>query len=251
MELTDNQLLRYSRHILLPQVDVHGQLAICHGTALVVGVGGLGSPVALYLAAAGVGELILVDDDVVALTNLQRQVIHTEAHLEQPKVDSAKAALAQLNSDVRVTPVAQRLDDATMAHWVAKADVVLDCSDNFATRTALNAACWQAKVPLVSGAAIGFEGQLTVFNANNPQSPCYRCLYDVMNEQALSCAENGVLGPVVGVIGAAQALEALKLLGQFGTPLIGRVHFYDALKASWREIKLKRDPECKVCATTA
>ena len=248
-ELSDQQLLRYSRHILLSQVDVSGQLAICNGRVLIVGVGGLGSPAALYLAAAGVGELILVDDDAVELTNLQRQIIHTQTRIGHTKVASASEAIADLNADVKVTAVNQRLDADNILTWVQKADVVVDCSDNFATRTALNKACWQTKVPLVSGAAIRLEGQLTVFDARQTQSPCYQCLYDVSSELNLTCAENGVLGPVVGVIGAAQALEALKLLGNFGEPLVGRVQFYDAARASWRELKLTRDSHCSNCGT--
>ncbi len=247
-ELSDAQLLRYSRHILLPQVDVKGQLAICNSSALVVGVGGLGSPAALYLAAAGVGRLILVDDDLVELTNLQRQIAHTQNALGEAKVDSAKSTINALNADVNVECVQKRLTETDMHHWVSQANVVLDCSDNFMTRTALNRVCVQKKVPLVSGAAIRLEGQLTVFDARDANSPCYQCLYDISGEQGLTCSESGVLGPVVGVIGAAQALEALKVLTPFGLPLVGRVQMFDALTMQWREFKLPRDKHCAVCA---
>lgn len=245
--LSDDQLLRYSRHILLPQVDVAGQLAICRSRIVIVGVGGLGSPAALYLAAAGVGELVLVDDDVVELTNLQRQILHSQARLGQAKTESAQQVLAELNSEVKVSAQQARVTEANIQTLLQGADVVLDCSDNFTTRVLLNRACWLAQVPLVSGAAIRLEGQLTVFNAKLPESPCYQCLYDVAGEQGLTCSESGVLGPVVGVIGAAQALEALKLVADFGEPLIGRVLLFDALATKWREFKLKRDPNCPVC----
>lgn len=247
-ELTDAQLLRYSRHILLPQVDVAGQLAICQSRALVAGVGGLGSAAALYLAAAGVGELVVVDDDHVELANLQRQIMHTEARLSHAKTASARAAIHALNSDVQVVCHATRLSESNVTELLAGADVVLDCSDNFATRKLLNKACWERGIALVSGAAIRLEGQLTVFDPHNDASPCYQCLFDISAEEALSCAESGVLGPVVGVIGAAQALEALKLLAGFGEPLVGRVQLYDAARAQFRELKLKRDPNCPVCA---
>lgn len=246
-ELDDRQLLRYSRHILLPQVDIAGQLAICNSRVLVVGVGGLGSPAALYLAAAGVGELILVDDDLVEITNLQRQIVHCEARINQPKTESARELLEQINSDITVTLITERLNDTNVEEALKNVNVVLDCSDNFSTRLLLNKHCWNNRVPLVSGAAIRLEGQLTVFDSRNEQSPCYQCLYDVVGEQALSCAESGVLGPVVGVIGAAQALEALKVIAGFGDPLVGRVQFYDAARASWRELKLKPDCSCPVC----
>ena len=246
-ELSDEQLLRYSRHILLPLVDVAGQQAICRSRVLIVGVGGLGSPVALYLAAAGVGALILVDDDTVEVTNLQRQIIHQQSALGQSKVESARQAIDQLNPDVEVVCVTQRLTASGMQTWTSQVDVVIDCSDNFETRQALNKTCYLNKTPLVSGAAIRLEGQLTVFDYRDEQSPCYQCLYDIAGEQGLTCSESGVLGPVVGVIGAAQALEALKLLANFGEPLVGRVHMYDALRAQWREFKLKRDSDCPVC----
>lgn len=251
IELSDDQLLRYSRHILLAQVDVAGQARICQSRVAIVGVGGLGSPVALYLAAAGVGKLVLIDDDLVELSNLQRQIIHSEAELGAAKAESGRRRIHQLNGAVEVETVMQRLGEDNIAASLNTADVVVDCCDNFTTRSLLNAYCWQAGVPLVSGAAIRLEGQLTVFDPRRQDSPCYRCLYEVEQEAALSCSESGVLGPMVGIIGAAQALEVLKILGQFGRSLVGRVQLFDAFNAQWREFTLKPDPDCAVCQPRA
>lgn len=245
--LTDEQLLRYSRHILLPQVDVQGQEAFAKARVLIVGVGGLGSPVALYLAASGVGQLVLVDDDVVEISNLQRQIAHTESKLGETKVASAAQAVAALNRHVSVETIDRRLAGDELNQQVAKADVVVDCSDNFSTRAAVNKACVQHKKPLVSGAAIRTDGQLAVFDARRENSPCYQCLYDITGEENLSCAESGVLAPVVGIIGSMQALEVLKLIAPVGESLVGRLLLFDGMTSRWRELKLARDPECPVC----
>ncbi|MBV6287517.1 molybdopterin-synthase adenylyltransferase MoeB [Pseudomonas aegrilactucae] len=245
--LTDEELLRYSRQILLAQVDIDGQLRLKQSRALIVGLGGLGSPVALYLAAAGVGELHLADFDSVELTNLQRQIMHDSASVGRGKVDSALARLGALNPRVALVAHRQALDEDSLAAAVAAVDLVLDCSDNFATREAVNAACVAAGKPLVSGAAIRLEGQLSVFDPRDPFSPCYHCLYGHGSEAELSCSEAGVLGPLVGLVGSLQALEALKLLAGFGQPLVGRLLLVDALGSRFRELRVKRDPACSVC----
>lgn len=245
--LSDDELLRYSRQILLRQVDIDGQLKIRAGRVLVVGLGGLGSPVVLYLAAAGVGELHLADFDTVDLTNLQRQVIHDTASVGQAKVDSAMARLAAINPHVRLLPLRQALDADSLAAAVAAVDVVVDCCDNFTTRAAVNAACVAAGRPLVSGAAIRLEGQLSVFDPRNAASPCYHCLYGAGSEDELTCSEAGVLGPLVGLVGSLQALETLKLLAGFGEPLVGRLLLVDALGSRFRELRVRRDPQCAVC----
>lgn len=246
--LNDDELTRYSRQILLPQFDVAGQLALKNARALVVGVGGLGSPVAMYLAAAGVGHIVLVDDDIVDSSNLQRQIIHTELTVGLAKVASAKTQLKALNSAITVEAIEQRLGSESLKAQVAAADVVIDCCDNFTTRCAINVACVESKVPLVSGAAIRFEGQIAVFDSRQDNAPCYQCLYGFVGEQDLSCSQAGVLSPVVGVIGAYQALEAIKVLANCGSVLNGRVQFFDGLKAQWREFRLKKDAACSVCA---
>ena len=245
--LNDEELLRYSRQILLAQVDIDGQLRLKGSRALIVGLGGLGSPVALYLAAAGVGELHLADFDTVDLTNLQRQVMHDTAAVGLSKVDSAMARLQAINPQVALVAHRQALDDDSLAQAVGAVDLVLDCCDNFATREAVNAACVAAGKPLVSGAAIRLEGQLSVFDPRNPLSPCYHCLYGHGSEAELTCSEAGVLGPLVGLVGSLQALEALKLLAGFGEPLVGRLLLVDALGTRFRELRVKRDPACSVC----
>jgi len=245
--LSDGELLRYSRQILLAQVDIAGQLRLKEAKVLIVGLGGLGSPVALYLAAAGVGELHLADFDQVDLSNLQRQVLHDESRIGQGKVDSALQRLAALNSEIRLVPLREALDADSLAARIAAVDLVLDCSDNFATRTAVNAACVAVGRPLVSGAAIRLEGQLSVFDPRRADSPCYLCLYGEGSEAELSCSEAGVLGPVVGLVGSLQALEALKLLAGFGEPLVGRLLLVDAASSRFRELRVKRDPGCPVC----
>lgn len=245
--LSDQELLRYSRQILLQHVDIDGQLRLKHGRVLIVGLGGLGAPVALYLAAAGVGELHLADFDTVDLTNLQRQIIHDTDSVGLSKVDSAMRRLQVINPDVRLVPHPTAMDDDTLAAAVAAVDVVLDCSDNFSTREAVNAACVAAGKPLVSGAAIRLEGQLSVFDPRRAESPCYHCLYGHGSEAELTCSEAGVLGPLVGLVGSLQALETLKLLAGFGEPLVGRLLLIDALGTRFRELKVKRDPGCSVC----
>lgn len=245
--LDDQELLRYSRQILLAQIDIDGQLRLKNSRVLIVGLGGLGSPVALYLAAAGVGELHLADFDTVDLSNLQRQIAHDTRNIGQSKVDSAAQRLLAINPQIRLQTHPQGLDSDSLAAAVAAVDLVLDCSDNFATRTAVNAACVSAKVPLVSGAAIRLEGQLSVFDPRRADSPCYHCLYGHGSEAELTCSEAGVVGPLVGLVGSLQALEALKLLAQFGEPLVGRLLLIDALGSRFRELRVKRDPACSVC----
>lgn len=247
MNLSDDELLRYSRQILLAQIEVAGQLRLKASRVLVVGLGGLGSPVALYLAAAGVGELHLADFDTVDLTNLQRQIIHDGGQVGVAKVDSAMARLAALNPQVRLVPHRAALDEDSLAAAVAAVDLVLDCSDNFTTREAVNAACVAAGRPLVSGAAIRLEGQLAVFDPRDAASPCYHCLYGHGSEAELTCSEAGVVGPLVGLVGSLQALEALKLLAGFGEPLVGRLLLVDAVGTRFRELRVRRDPACSVC----
>lgn len=249
--LSDEELLRYSRQILLQQIDIDGQLRLKNSRALIIGLGGLGSPVALYLAAAGVGELHLADFDTVDLTNLQRQIIHDTASIGQSKIDSASQRLLALNPQLRLHAHRQGLDSDSLAAAVAAVDVVLDCSDNFSTREAVNAACVAAKVPLVSGAAIRLEGQLSVFDPRREDSPCYHCIYGHGSEAELTCSEAGVAGPLVGLVGSLQALEALKLLARFGEPLVGRLLLIDALSSRFRELRVKRDPGCSVCGSDA
>ncbi|MED5492284.1 MAG: molybdopterin-synthase adenylyltransferase MoeB [Pseudomonadota bacterium] len=249
--MDDQQLLRYSRQILLPQIDIEGQQRLLNSRVLVVGVGGLGSPVALYLAAAGVGQLLLADPDQVDLSNLQRQVIHHAADIGRDKVASAAERVAAINPQVECRPLPSALAGAALQQAVGEVDLVLDCSDNFATRHAVNAACVQLGKPLVSGAAIRLEGQLSVFDPRREDSPCYQCLYGEGDEQALSCSEAGVVGPLVGMVGSLQALEALKLLAGFGEPLVGRLLLIDVLDTRFRELRVRRDPGCRCCGAGA
>lgn len=246
--MDDVQLLRYSRHILLNEIGIEGQERIMQGRALVIGVGGLGSPAALYLATAGIGHLTLVDHDTVDLTNLQRQIAHTEARVGQPKVESARQALLAINPELKITALVERADATRLNVLVADADVVLDCSDNFATRQALNAACVRHGVPLVSGAAIRFDGQLAVYNPKDPLSPCYACVFppDAIFEET-RCATMGVFAPLVGIVGSMQAAEALKLLSGAGQPAIGRLLMLDGRDMTWNDIRLPRNPDCLVC----
>jgi adenylyltransferase/sulfurtransferase len=246
--MNDDQLLRYSRHILLPEIGVEGQSRILAAHALVIGAGGLGSPVALYLASAGVGTITLADADTVDLTNLQRQIMHTTASVGRPKADSGRAAIHRLNPEVRAVALEQRLEGAMLDAAVAAADIVLDCSDNFATRHAVNRACAAHRKPLVSGAAVRFDGQVSVFDLTRDDAPCYACLFpeDAETEE-MRCAVMGVFAPLVGIIGATQAAEALKVLAGAGEPLVGRLLILDALAMEWRTIRLRRDPACRVC----
>lgn len=246
--MNDAELLRYSRHILLPQIGIEGQLRLRAAHALIVGVGGLGSPIALYLAASGFGRLTLVDDDRVDLSNLQRQIAHNNARIGMPKVESAAIAARALNPDVEITAHAQRVDADALNTLVSNADIVLDASDNFATRFAINAACVAARKPLVSAAAIRLEAQISVFDLRNPASPCYRCLYQTQDEIAETCSQTGVLAPLVGVLGSLQAVEAIKLIAGFGETLMGRLLLFDAERCEWRSIRLRKDPACPVCS---
>lgn len=245
--LTDEQLLQYSRQIMLPQFDIEGQEKICQATVLIVGLGGLGCPVAMYLAAAGVKKLILVDDDEVEVTNLQRQIAHDTSKLGMKKVASAADTIQRIAPQCELQLVSEKLSESNGQALVAAADIVLDCSDNFACRFLLNKLCVAEQKPLVSGAAIRMEGQVSVFDSRRPDSPCYRCLYDETGQEDLSCSTNGVLGPVVGVIGSIQALEALKTLADVRGVLVGRLLVMDALYMDWRSMKLKKDPNCPVC----
>jgi adenylyltransferase/sulfurtransferase len=247
--MTDEQLLRYSRHILLPEIGVEGQQKLLSASALVIGAGGLGSPAALYLAAAGVGTLTLADGDAVDLTNLQRQILHTTESLGKPKVESGRDALARINPEVKVVPIQRHLQDEALDSLVASSSVVLDCSDNFATRHAVNRACVRHRKPLVSGAAVRFDGQVSVFDLRDETSPCYHCLFpENADLEEVRCAVMGVFAPLTGIIGTVQAAEALKLLAGVGETLKGRLMILDALAMQWRTIKLAKDPSCPVCA---
>ncbi len=246
--MNDHQLLRYSRQIMLPAIGIEGQERLLASRVLIIGLGGLGSPVAMYLAAAGVGTLVLVDFDRVDLSNLQRQIAHASGRIGQPKVESAKETLLSLNPECRIETIGQMLKGEALAAEVAKADLVIDCCDNFTTRFAVNAACVAARTPLVSGAAIRMEGQVSVFSGQ-PGGPCYRCLYSDEGSEDQTCSENGVLAPLVGIIGSVQATEAIKVLTGAGETLDGRLLVLDALPMEWRTLKLKADPNCPVCGT--
>lgn len=245
--MTDQELLRYSRHILLNEIGVEGQQRLREASMLVIGAGGLGSPAAFYLASAGVARITLVDGDRVDLTNLQRQILHTTERIGAPKATSGQAALAAINADVQVVPVTQRADQDALADLVSTATVVLDCSDNFATRHALNRACVTHRKPLVSGAAIRFDGQVAVFDLRHDASPCYACLFPPGDGEDELCAVMGVFAPLTGIIGTTQAAEALKLAAGIGESLEGRLLMLDALSMRWHSVRVKRDPACPVC----
>ena len=250
--MNDQQLLRYSRHILLDEIGVEGQQRLLDAKALIIGAGGLGSPAALYLASAGVGQITLADGDTVDLTNLQRQILHTDGRIGESKACSGKIALQTLNPEVRVTAVSRRLAGEALEALVDEADVVLDCCDNFATRHAVNRACVKLRRPLVSGAAIRFAGQLAVFDARREDTPCYYCLFPEGEDvEELRCAVMGVFAPLTGIIGAMQAAEALKLIIGAGEPVVGRLWLLDGLAMAWRCVKFARDPQCPVCAQRA
>jgi len=246
--MQDEELLRYSRHILLDDIGIEGQTRILQGHALIIGAGGLGSPAAMYLACSGIGQITLVDDDSVELTNLQRQIAHTTANVGQPKVASAKETLLALNPHVQVNALAVRADAALLDTLVAQADVVLDCCDNFATRQAVNAACVKHRKPLVSGAAIQMDGQITVYDSREPSSPCYACVFppDHTPEET-RCATMGVFAPLVGIIGAMQAAEALKILAPIGQALTGRLLMLDGRSMEWTQVRMPRKADCLVC----
>ncbi len=245
--MDDNQLLRYSRQIMLPQVDVSGQQKLLDSTVLIVGLGGLGSAAAMYLASAGVGHLILADFDTVELSNLQRQIIHSVDDLGRPKVASAADSLKKINPDIVISKFSARLEDESLHALLPQVDLAVDGCDNFATRFAVNRACVAHHKPLVSGAAIRFEGQVSVFMNQGTDTPCYQCLYKEEGGEDLNCTDNGVLAPLVGVIGSIQATEAIKVLLGVGEPLENKLLLLDALQMEWRTLKLKKDPDCPVC----
>ncbi|HEX5514868.1 MAG TPA: molybdopterin-synthase adenylyltransferase MoeB [Gammaproteobacteria bacterium] len=249
--MNDEQLLRYSRQIMLPAIDIEGQERLLNAKVLIVGLGGLGSPAALYLAAAGVGELLLADFDTVELSNLQRQIAHDTNSLGRLKVDSAADRLRAINPDVRLKPLAIQLDRDNLPALTASVDVVLDGCDNFATRLAVNAACVQTRTPLISGAAIRLEGQLAVYRLDRPGGPCYRCLFPDSPEVAETCSETGVIAPLTGVVGSLQALEAIKLLAGGKTGLDDQLLLFDALHTDWRRLRIPADPECPCCSALA
>ena len=250
--MRDDQLLRYSRHILLDEIGIEGQERILNAHALIIGAGGLGSPVALYLGSAGVGHITLVDDDVVDVTNLQRQIAHTMERVGMAKTASAQSAVHGINPEVQVSTLQHRVSGDELYRLVAAHDIVFDCTDNFKTRHAINAACVAAKKPLVSGAAIRFDGQISVFDSRMPESPCYACVFPPdENFEETRCATLGVLAPLVGIIGAMQAAEGLKLIAQAGTNLTGRLLMLDGLHMGWNEIRVSRDMACPVCSSRA
>ncbi|MBA5608047.1 HesA/MoeB/ThiF family protein [Duganella sp. FT3S] len=247
--MNDSQLLRYSRHILLDEIGIEGQTALLQAHALVIGAGGLGSPAAMYLASSGVGKLTLVDNDTVDLTNLQRQIAHTTARVGQPKATSAQLTLEQINPEIVIEALVERVDDARLAELVAAADVVLDCTDNFATRHAVNRACVAHNKPLVSGAVIRFDGQVSVFDPRGGAQPCYSCLFPQDQKfEDVACSTMGVFAPLVGVVGAMQAAEALKLIMGIGQSLAGRLLLLDGLHMEWTSIAVARNADCPVCA---
>lgn len=252
--MTDEQLLRYSRHILLGEIGIEGQERILASHVLIIGAGGLGSPAALYSASAGVGQITIVDNDVVDLTNLQRQIAHHQARLGMNKARSAYQSIAAVNPEIKINCITERADAALLDIWVAQADVVLDCSDNFATRHALNTACVKHRKPLVSGAAAGFDGQISVFdmrqtNAAPTTSPCYACVFPPKaTYEERPCATMGVFAPLVGIIGSMQAAEALKIVSGAGSPLVGRLQMLDGRQMTWSEIQIARQPSCPACS---
>ena len=249
MELDDNLLQRYNRHIMMHQVDFEGQQKLADSRALILGAGGLGSPVAMYLASSGVGHIVICDFDTVEVSNLQRQLLHTDADIGKAKVESAKETLQALNPYIEVTIFNQRLEGDDLRKQVELADVVIDTTDNFASRFALNRMCVETKTPLVSGSVIRMEGQMTVFRPDLNDSPCYHCLYKESDELGETCTQNGVLAPAVGIIGSIQATEALKVLMGIGTDLSGRLLVMDAFTMEFRMMKLKKDPQCPVCSS--
>ncbi|WP_295642538.1 HesA/MoeB/ThiF family protein [uncultured Methylibium sp.] len=246
--MDDDQLLRYSRHILLDEIGVEGQQRLLDGHALVIGAGGLGSPALLYLGTAGVGRITVVDHDEVDLTNLQRQIVHDLARVGTPKARSAARSIAAINPEVRVQALVERADAARLDVLVREADVVLDCSDNFATRHAVNRACVAHRKPLVAGAAIRFDGQISVYDPRSAASPCYACLFpEDAGFEEVACATMGVFAPLVGIVGSMQAAEALKLLAGVGPSLAGRLQMLDGRAMEWTEIRVARRPDCPVC----
>lgn len=249
--MDDEQLLRYSRHIMLPEIDAEGQLRLLDARVLLIGLGGLGSAVSMYLCAAGVGELVLVDFDNVDLSNLQRQIVHGTKDIGRPKVESARDHLQALNPGVRIVTLAKALEDGELLEQVAQSDVVVDASDNFKTRFAINEACVKSRTPLVSGAAIRFEAQLSVFNPADADSPCYHCLYGESSAVNETCTENGVMAPLLGIVGSIQAAEAMKIIMGIGRTLQGRLMLIDLLSMDWQTATLPKNPACPVCGDGA
>ncbi len=245
--MNDEQLLRYSRQILLPGFDEDKQQKLLDAHVLIMGLGGLGSPVAMYLAAAGVGTITLVDFDTVELSNLQRQVIHTTDNIDLPKVESAAAAIKKISPQTRTICLNQKLNQNQLEQQLSNVNLLVDCTDNFASRFMINRACFNSRTPLVSGAAIRMEGQVSVFDFRDTDSPCYRCLYDEEGEENTSCSENGVMAPMVGIIGSIQAMEAIKLLSNYGDTLCGKLLITDAMYQEWRTMKFKKAANCPVC----
>ncbi len=248
--MNDEELLRYSRHVMLGNFDIAGQEALLAASVLIIGAGGLGCPAAMYLASAGVGHLVICDDDIVDVSNLQRQIGHNNNNIGMNKVDSLRQTLLAINPAVKVTVLPCRLDKEQLLQWVKNVSVVLDCSDNFATRFLLNEVCVAQEKPLVSGAAVRAEGQLAVFDLRNRESPCYRCLYhDAVQEDVVDCTNNGVLAPLVGVVGSLQAVEAIKLIASYGVFASGYLLMMDLKQSEWRQLKIKKDPLCAVCSS--
>ncbi len=245
----DEELLRYSRQIMLPQVGAEGQEKLLNAKVLIIGMGGLGAPAGIYLAAAGIGHLTLVDFDTVDLSNLQRQIVHFSEDIGRPKVESARDTLASLNPEIEIIPINRQLSEEEMGEEIAKADLILDCSDNFTTRFSVNRLCVAHKKPLVSGAAIRMEGQISVYRPDIENEPCYQCLYKGGDELDETCTQTGVLAPLVGIIGSMQALEAMKIIMEIGQSLNGKLMLLDALTMEWRTMKLPKDPECPICGT--
>jgi len=245
--MVDEELLRYSRQIMLPELDIEGQQRLADARVLIVGLGGLGSPLALYLASSGVGELVLVDDDQVDVSNLQRQIAHTEASIGDNKAESTAARIRALNSMTRLTCITHRLAGTELAALLDTVNLAFDATDNLASRHLLNETCWHKRVPLVSGAAIQWQGQVTLFDANDENSPCYRCLYPDDNAGELSCAENGVIAPLVGIIGGCQALEGIKYLTGIRPTLAGHILYFDGRYMEWRKLRLSPLKNCQVC----
>ena len=248
--MNDEQLLRYSRHLLLEEIDVAGQEKLLASHVMIIGAGGLGSAAAPYLAAAGVGQITLLDHDSVELTNLQRQIMHTQHSLGKSKVGSGKAFLESINPTVIINAIQDRASESLLDALIPKVDLVLDCTDNFTTRHLINAACFKHHKPLVSGSALKFDGQLSVFDSRNPISPCYACLFSPDEQfEEVSCASMGIFSPLVGIIGAMQAAQALQVLIGFGQPLVGRMLLWNALNTEINELRISRNPECAVCGS--
>ena len=245
--MNDEQLLRYSRQIMLAEIDIDGQQKLLDSTVMLIGLGGLGSPVSMYLASAGIGHLTLVDFDSVELSNLQRQIVHSTQDIDRPKVESARDRLLALNPDCKITIINQNLNEDDLLQQTQTTDVVIDCSDNFPTRFAVNKACFNSKTPLISGAAIRFEGQLSVFDPRQENSPCYRCLYGEEEIVAETCSQTGVIAPLLGIIGSLQAMETIKLITGTGESLIGRLLLFDATTTEFQSMRFKKDPACPMC----